>query len=138
MPDPLPDFTEAQVSAFRELISVLCTPPVLRLPKIGLPFSIDTEACEGQIGATLLQTHPDGKRYPIGYWSRQLNSAERNYSVSEKECLAIIWAVQTLRPYLERTRFTINSDHHALKWLMNIKEATGRLARWRLRLAEFD
>lgn len=56
----------------------------------------------------------------------------------ETEWLAIVWAVQTLRPYLERTRFTINYDYPALKWLMNIKEASGRLARWRLRLAEFD
>lgn len=54
MPDPIPDFTTAQMTAFRTLISVLCSPPVLRLPKVGLPFSIGTDACDGQIGATLL------------------------------------------------------------------------------------
>ena len=138
VPDPLPPFEKDQIEAFEKLKSILSNPPILRLPRVGLQYSLDTDACDEQIGCTLLQTHEDGHRYPIGFWSRQLNDAERNYSVSEKECLAIVWAVQTLRPYLERERFVINTDHHALKWLLNIADASGRLARWRLRLSEFD
>ena len=46
--------------------------------------------------------------------------------------------MKILRPYLEREHFIINSDHHSLKWLMNIDDASGRLSRWRLRLSEFD
>ena len=113
-------------------------PPVLKLPHLGLPHSLDSDASEAQLGCTLLQTHEDGHRYPVGYWSRTLASAERNYSKTEKECLAIEWAIHTLRLYLERERFTVNTDHHSLRWLMNLFDASGRLARWRLHLAEHD
>lgn len=79
-----------------------------------------------------------GERHPIGFWSRGLNPAEKNYSTGEKECLAVVWAVQILRPYLERSHFDLYTDHQALRWIMNLYDAFGRLARWRLRLLEYD
>jgi hypothetical protein len=48
-----------------------------------------------------------------------------------------VWAVTHLRPYLEGIEFTVRTDHHALRWVMNVSDAQGRLARWRLRLSEF-
>ncbi|CDF40057.1 unnamed protein product [Chondrus crispus] len=137
-PDVLPNLDKEQTTAFQTLKECLISPPVLKLPRLGRPYSLDTDASDAQLGCTLLQTHEDGHRYPVGYWSRTLSSAECNYSTTEKECLAIVWAVQTLRPYLERERFTVNSDHHSLRRLMNLADASGRLARWRLRLAEYD
>ena len=137
-PDVLPELDEDRITAFSRLKECLVSPPVLQLPRLGLQYSLDTDASDAQLGCTLLQTHEDGHRYPVGYWSRTLSSAESNYSTTEKECLAIVWAIQTLRPYLERERFTVNTDHHPLRWLMNLADASGRLARWRLRLAEYD
>mgnify|MGYP003551043187 FL=1 len=96
------------------------------------------DASDGQIGFCLSQKHPDGLRHPNGYWSRSLNPAERNYSTTEKDCLAIVWAILTLRPYLEGQMFLIRTDHHSLRWVLNLADAQGRLARWRLRLLEFD
>ena len=67
-----------------------------------------------------------------------MTSAEQNYSSTEKECLVIMWTVLHLRPYLEGTRFVDRTDHGALKWLMNPKDPSGRLARWALRPQEFE
>jgi RNase H-like domain found in reverse transcriptase len=67
-----------------------------------------------------------------------MNTADRNYFTTEKECLAIVWAVTHLRPYMEGNSFTVQMDHHALRWVMNLSNAQGRLSRWRLRLAEID
>ena len=130
--------TPEQAQAFRKLVDAVLSPTVLALPKPNLPYSVDTDASDYQLGAALFQTYPDGERRPVGFWSRTLNSAERNYSVSEKECLAVVWALQTLRPYLQGTFFVVHSDHSALRWLLEIAEPSGRLMRWRLRLSEFD
>ena len=137
-PTKLLPLTDEQIEAFNALKNALINAPILSLPRAGFPYSIDTDACDYQIGVALLQHHEDGTRHPIGYWSRSLNSAERNYSATERECLAVVWACQILRPYLEGSTFQIYSDHEALKWLLGITDVSGRLARWRLRLAEFD
>ncbi len=129
---------EEQVESFRQLVDAVCSPPVLALPVSGLPYSVDCDASAYQIGCALFQTHPNGERKPIGYWSRSLIPAEKNYSASERECLAVLWALKTLRPYLMYERFMVYTDHAALRWLLSIQEPSGRLMRWRLRLAEFD
>ncbi|UYV77415.1 hypothetical protein LAZ67_15000946 [Cordylochernes scorpioides] len=70
--------------------------------------------------------------------ARALRSYERNYTISELECLAIVECVDKFRVYLLGTRFVIYSDHHALKWLKTVKDPTGRLFRWSLRLSAYD
>jgi hypothetical protein len=101
-------------------------------------YILDTDASAEQIGCSLLQEHADGNKHPIGFWSRTLNAAERNYSTTEIECLAMFWATLQLRPYLEGKKFLISTDHHSLRWVLKLSDAHGRLTRWRLRLPEFD
>jgi hypothetical protein len=135
----LRQLTPEQMDAFNTLRERLLRPPVLALPRAEGTFTLDTDALQDQIGCCLLQARPDGATLPIGYWNRGLTSAERNYSTTEKECLAIVWAILQLRPYLEGKRFVDRTDHHSLRWVLNLSDAPqGRLARWRLRLLEFD
>ncbi len=72
------------------------------------------------------------------YASRALHKSEKPYSTPEKECLAVIWALEHFRPYIEGLHVTIFTDHSGLKWLMSRPNPTGRLARWSLRLQDFD
>jgi RNase H-like domain found in reverse transcriptase len=126
------------VFAFDALRASLRHPPILALPRIEEAFTLDTDASDHQLGCCLLQEQPDGTQKPIGYWSRGLTSAEKIYSTTEKECLEIVWAILHWRPYLEGQKFIIRTDHHSLQWVLNLSDAKGRLARWRLRLLEFD
>ena len=137
-PESWDTLAEEELRAFEQLKRNLVTAPILALPREGHAYTLDTDASEYQLGCCLLQEQPDGALHPIGYWSRSLTTAEKNYSSTEKECLAIVWAVQHLRPYLEGQRFTIRTDHDALKWLLNLRDPRGRLARWSLRLQEYD
>ena len=136
-PPILGQLTDDAVDAFNALRARLLSPPILALPRREGKLWLDTDASAAQLGCCLLQEQPSGPALPLGYWSRTLNAAERNYSTTERECLAIVWAVTHLRPYLEGVKFTVRTDHHALRWVMNLADAQGRLARWRLRLSEF-
>ena len=75
--DLLPDLDEERRSAFETVKTCLISPPVLRLSRLELPYYLDTDASDAQLGCTLLQQHEDGNRYPIGFWSRTLLSEER-------------------------------------------------------------
>lgn len=75
-----------------------------------------------------MKTDEDGDRYPVGFWSRTLLPYERIYSASERERLAVIWAVQILILYLERKHFTHYTDHHALNWMLVVDLPVGVFA----------
>ena len=76
--------------------------------------------------------------HPVYFASRALNRAERKYSTTRKELLAVLWALKTFRPYLLGAPFVLRTDHNALVWLMNFKEPEGQVARWLETLAEYD
>ncbi|CAF3658600.1 unnamed protein product [Rotaria sp. Silwood1] len=100
----------------------------MNTPNFNEPFILELDACEYGLGAVLAQDY-DKKKFVIAYASRTLSPAERNYSATEREALAIVWATQHFRPYLEGTKVLIRSDCKALQWLKNAKDVSGRLAR---------
>ena len=70
----------------------------------------------------------------IAYNGRGLNQAECNYTTTEREALALVEGIKKFQPYLHDRKFVVYTDHGSLRWLMNVKDATGRLARWALLL----
>lgn len=124
--------------AYETLKNCLISKPILSIYNPNYPCSLFVDASGDGIGSVLKQLHPDGNLHPVAYHSRSLRPYEKNYSVSELECLAIIDSVEKFHCYLHGTKFTIYTDHAALVWLKSIKHLTGRLFRWSLKLSMYD
>ncbi|KAL6321150.1 hypothetical protein AAG906_012922 [Vitis piasezkii] len=95
------------------------------------------DASDFAIGAVLSQRE-DGKPYVIYYASKTLNKAQRNYTTTEKELLAIVFALNKFRAYLVGSFIIVFTDHSALKYLLTKQDAKARLIRWILLLQEFN
>ncbi|GBP06340.1 Transposon Tf2-6 polyprotein [Eumeta japonica] len=124
--------------SFEKLKSALSTAPILSQPNFSKEFIIQCDASRVGVGGVLFQYDDEGKEHPIAFVSQKLNKAQRNYTVTELECLAAIICVNKFRPYVEGLPFRIITDHSSLKWLMSQKDLSGRLARWSLKLQRYD
>lgn len=131
------NWTAAHEEAFRTLAVAIADTASLRLPDLNATFVLQTDASEYGLGVVLLQEH-NGALRPVAFASHTLSAAERNYTVTEKECLAIIFALKKFDMYLDGATFTIQTDHQALTWLKNLKNPAGRLARWALTLQGYN
>lgn len=132
-------WTAACQQAFLLLKRALTIGPVLAQPQPVLPFVIETDASEWAIGCVLKQKGGDNKLHPVAYDGRKLSSAEINYAVHEKELLAVKYALQIWRIYIDNGHTTkIYTDHESLKYLATMKKPTKRLARWIEEFGEYD
>lgn len=131
------EWTPERISAFEAIKNELCSAPTLTMPDFSEPFEVHCDASNVGISGVLLQ-RIKGKVQIIAYTSRTLSPRERNYTVTERECLAVLIALEHWRAYLSGTRIVVFTDHASLLWLTNIKDPQGRLARWVLRLAQFN
>ncbi|RVW59596.1 Retrovirus-related Pol polyprotein from transposon 17.6 [Vitis vinifera] len=124
-------------NSFDQLKKFLTTTPIVRAPNWQLPFELMCDASDFAIGAVLGQRE-DGKPYVIYYASKTLNEAQRNYTTTEKELLAVVFALDKFRAYLVGSFIIVFTDHSALKYLLTKQDAKARLIRWILLLQEFD
>ncbi|GJU11154.1 reverse transcriptase domain-containing protein [Tanacetum coccineum] len=126
----------AKVEVIAKLLK-LTEAPILIAPDWDLPFELMCDASDFAIGAVLGQRK--NKHFqPIHYASKTMTEAQINYTTTEKELLAIVYAFEKFRSYLIMNKSIVHTDHSALKYLFAKKDAKARLLRWVLLLQEFD
>ncbi|KAJ9561139.1 hypothetical protein OSB04_006299 [Centaurea solstitialis] len=130
-------FNDSCLEAFEKLKKELTSAPIIQPPDWTLPFELMCDASDFAIGVVLGQ-RKDGRVHAIHYASKTLDPAQLNYSTTEKELLAVVYAIEKFRTYLVGSKVIVYSDHAALRYLMNKKDAKPRLIRWILLLQEFD
>ena len=133
------EWTDEAETAFVHLKNALTTAPVLICPDFSKEFTINCDASDKAIGAALTQYSEEDKLdHPISYFSKTLSPAERHYTTTEKELMAVLKSVQHYKEYIDGAHFKVISDHSSLKWLTKIDNPSGRLARWSTILSQYD
>ncbi|XP_070035004.1 uncharacterized protein [Nicotiana tomentosiformis] len=122
-------FNEDFMKAFELLKYKLTTTPIITVPNWNLPFELMCDASDVAVGDVL------GQRvtkifYPVYYARKTMNDAQVNYTVTEKELLAIVFAMEKFRPYLMGAKVIVHTDHATLRYLMTKKDSKARLMRW--------
>eukprot|EP00253_Pinus_taeda_P013423 PITA_13423 len=130
-------WTDDCETAFNKLKHQLSTTPILRGADWALPFHISSDASDTAIGAVLGQEE-NNLPYAIYFISKNMTPAELNYTVTEKEFLAVIYAINKFRHYITGYTTFVHIDHSAIKYLMNKSITNARVTRWLLLLQEFD
>nr|GEV51886.1 reverse transcriptase domain-containing protein [Tanacetum cinerariifolium] len=130
-------FSDDCVQAFRTLKEKLTEAPILITPNRDHPFELMCDASDFAVGAVLGQRIKKHFR-PIHYASKTMTEAKSNYTTTEKEMLAVVYAFEKFRSYLIMNKSIVYTDHSALKYLFAKKDAKARLLRWILLLQEFN
>ena len=130
-PDHIP-WSDTTLDIFHTLKKILIKKPVLQLPDMTLPFTLQTDASNVGLGAVLLQANQTDPEVlsPVAYASRLLRKAEKNYSTIEKEGLSVYWALQKFHMYLYGRTFVLRTDHRPLLYLNQADKLNPRLKRW--------
>jgi hypothetical protein len=130
---------EEHQQAFDKIKEALVSSPVMGFPDPNKTFVIATDASKDQIGAVILQESEEKESLrAIAYASRVLTTGEQRFSVPEKECLAMVWAIRYFHHYISRTRFVVSTDHRCLLWLGRHQDQNSRLMKWALFLQPYD
>lgn len=124
---------------FSYLKDALVSDPILALPNFEKEFILSTDASSIGIGCVLSQYDNTNSLKPVAYAGRSFTDPETRFTVTEQELLACVWAITYFKVYLEGKHFQLYTDHAALTWLLNQKQASSaRLARWILCVQSYD
>lgn len=132
------EWTTIQLKAFENMKSafVKCVELSHFIPEAR--FKLQTDASDVGVSSVLYQCDGDGNHRVISLVSRCLNSAEMNYTTTEKELLAILYSISKLRVYLLGTQFDVITDHKGLIFLQSTAYHNARLIHWSLFLQQYD
>ncbi|CAA6659619.1 unnamed protein product [Spirodela intermedia] len=122
------NFDEKCFESFSKIKRLLTKAPILQAPDWSLPFEIMCDASNYAVGAVLGQTK-ESKPIVISYASKIMSDAQLNYSTTEKELLIVVFSLERFRSYILGAKIIIYTDHVALKYLLNKKDAKSRLLR---------
>ena len=125
-------FDDDCLEAFETLKKALISARVVQPPDLNLPIEIMCDASDYAVGVVLGQ-RGDKKLNVIHYASKTLDSAQRNYATTEKEFLAVVLACDKFRSYIVDSKVIVHTDHAAIKYLMENKDAKPRLIPWVLK-----
>lgn len=131
------EHTPEFLKSFNKCKEILSSSAILTHPDFESTFILTTDASKYAIGAVLSQG-PIGRDKPIAFASRTLSKSEENYSTIEKELLAIYWATKYFRPYLFGNKFILYTDHKPLTCAVNLKDPSGKIARWMIALLDYS
>ena len=126
-------FDKDCLAAFDNLKKKLTTAPIITAPDWSLSFELMCDASDYAVGAVLGQKK-EKLFYVIHYASKVLNDAQSNYTTTEKELLAIVYALEKFRAYLIGSKVTIYIDHAAIRYLLTKSESKPKLIPWMLLL----
>jgi hypothetical protein len=131
------EFDDECLNAFQILKKASISTPIIQPPDWSLPFKMMCDASDYVVGEVLGQAQ-DRKHHKISYASKTLLGPQLNYATTEKEILAVVFAINKFRSYLVGAKIIVYNDHAALKYLHIKKDAKPWLIRWILLLQEFD
>ena len=132
------EWTDECQNSFDSLKKALVSSPILSYPDMSRNFTLTCDASSSAIGFVLGQLDGNGKEHVIAYGGRSLSPCEKKWSTSEQEMLAVLEGIRSYRIYLSDKKFTIYTDHKALKYVMDQKRSTGRLARWAMEIQSYQ
>ena len=130
------EWNDKRQQSFEKLKAALINPPLLAIPQLNEQFHLYTDASDKAIGGCLTQTIK-GEERPIYYLSHQLSKTQRTWSTIEKECFAIVFALEKFRVYLEGKDFPIFCDHNPLKYINSAQNKNAKLQRWATKISAF-
>ncbi|KAL0173559.1 hypothetical protein M9458_029527, partial [Cirrhinus mrigala] len=132
--------TPEAIQAFRTLCHQFTTAPILTHPDPTKAFVVEVDASNVGVGAVLSQRGTDEKLHPCSFFSRKFNSTQQRYGLGDRELLAIKWALEEWRHWLQggSEPFTVWTDHQNLTVIKQTKQLNPRQARWALFFEHFD
>ena len=132
------EWTNECQKSFELIRDALVSSPVLAVADANKSYVLHTDASDVAMGAILMQTDDEGNLHPIAYASKSFNTAQMNYDTTEREALAIVWALEHFNTYCEGHRYTLLTDHQALSFIRTNKDTSKRITRWNVLLQRFQ
>jgi hypothetical protein len=132
------EWTEECQKSFEKLRDALTSAPVLTIADPNKHYILHTDASDFAMGAILMQEDANGDLHVIAYASKTFNDAQKNYDTTDREALAVVWALEHFNTYCEGHKYTLLTDHQALSYIKSNKNEKKRIHRLALKLANYD